>query len=72
MCTNMKGYILNSTYKEITIINENDDYMLFPSHSFPNNPINNHNSHLNQISSNYIAHDSKNTKFNPYNLIDYL
>lgn len=68
----MKGFVLDSTYKESSIIDANNQISTIPSHNLPSNPVFNHSVDLNTISSNYIAHHNKNDKFNHYNIIDYL
>lgn len=68
----MKGFILDSTYKESIIIDMNDTISITSSHNLPANPVSHHSTDLNQITSNYIAHHNKNDKFNTYSIIDYL
>ncbi|OOM11130.1 hypothetical protein [Clostridium saccharobutylicum] len=68
----MKGFVLDSTYKESIIIDMNDTISIISSHNLPNNPVYHYSTNLNQITSNYIAHHNKNDKFNTYNIIDYL
>lgn len=68
----MKNFVLDSTYKDVIVINSNDNISIIPSHNLPNNLINHHGVNLYKTSTNYISHHSKNYKFNNYNLIDYL
>lgn len=68
----MKNFVLDSTYKDITIINSNDDISIVPSHNLSYG-INNHNSlNLSKTTTNYISHHNKYCKFNSFNIIDYL
>lgn len=69
----MKGYIIDSTYKE-NIITDNNQFLSIKSSSdiSPNNSVNTYNLPLNINNSPYIKHNNKNDNLNPYNIIDYL
>lgn len=67
----MKDFILDSTYKDATIVNSNDDIFITPSNKLPYNPQTRHTINLIENNSSYCS-SNKNSKFNPYNLIDYL
>lgn len=68
----MKDFILDSTYKDATIINSNDDVFTIPSNNLPHNTISHHTINLSNSNSSYSSNHNKNDKFNTYNLIDYL
>ena len=68
----MKDFVLDSTYKDATIINSNDDISITSSNNLPSNFIAHHTVNLSNVSSNYSAHHNKNDKINVYNVIDYL
>lgn len=68
----MKGFLLDSTYKDAIVIDSNDDVSIIPSHNLPYNPFNHHGMDLDKTSTAYISHHNKNDKFNSYNIIDYL
>jgi hypothetical protein len=68
----MKDFVLDSTYKDATIVNSNDDISITSSNNLPYNPIAHHTVNLSKTSSNYIANYNKSDKFNAYNIIDYL
>ena len=68
----MKDFILDSTYKDATIVNSNGDIFTTSSNNLPCNSIAHHTVYLNDTSSNYSANHNKNDKFNIYHLIDYL
>ena len=68
----MKYFVLDSTYKDATIINTNDDISITPLNNLPSNSISHHAVYLNETNSNYISNHNKNYKFNVYNVIDYL
>lgn len=69
----MKGHIIDSTYKE-NIITDNNQFLSITSSSdiSPNNSVNSYNLPLNTNNSSYIRHHNKNDNLNPYNVIDYL
>lgn len=67
----MKDFILDSTYKDAVIVNSNDDIFITPSNKLPYNPQTHHT--INLIENNSTCNSSdKNSKFNPYNIIDHL
>jgi len=68
----MKDFVLDSTYKDATIVNSNDDIFITSSNNLPYNSIAHHTVDLSKTSSNYGANHNKNDKFNNYNTIDYL
>ncbi len=68
----MKDFVLDSTYKDATIINSNDDIFITQSNNLPSNPIAHHTIYLSETNSNYISNHNKNYKFNIYNIIDCL
>ena len=68
----MKDFILDSTYKDVIIINSNDDVFITSSNKVPYNSIAHHTVNLNTTSSNCSANHNKNAKFSTYNIIDYL
>jgi hypothetical protein len=68
----MKDFILDSTYKDATIINSNNDAITIPVSSLPANTTTHHSINLNRISSIHCTNHNRDSKFNPYNLIDYL
>ena len=68
----MKNFVLDSTYKDATYINSNDDIFITSSNNLSYNSISHHRITLNNTNSNYISNHNKNDKFNTYSLIDYL
>jgi hypothetical protein len=68
----MKDFILDSTYKDATIVNSNDDILTVSLSKLPFNSISHHSINLIKTSSNYSNNHNSNDKFNSYNLIDYL
>lgn len=68
----MKGFIIDSTYKEDIIIDKNNINSTVPCNNISNNSSNGSKINLNDVSSNYITHYNKYNKYNPYNVIDYL
>lgn len=67
----MKDFIIDTTYKDATIINSNDDIFITSSNNLPNNTTPHHTVNLNNSKSNHIS-NNKTDKFNTYNVIDYL
>lgn len=68
----MKNYILDSTYKEAVVIDNNGCLSTISSHNIPNDSTINHNMDLEQTKLNYIAHHKRNDDLNNYSLIDYI
>lgn len=68
----MKNYILDSTYKETVVIDNNDCFFTTSSYRSPNNSTISHNMDLEQSKLNYIAHHKKNDDLSNYSLIDYI
>ena len=68
----MKNYILDSTYKEAVIIDNNGCLSTTSSHYVPNNFTINHSMDLDQNKLNYIAHHTRNDDLSNYSLIDYI
>lgn len=67
----MKDFVLDSTYKDATIVNSNDDVFITSSNNLPYNSIVHHTVYLSKTSSNHSANNN-NSKFNIYNIIDNL
>lgn len=68
----LKNYILDSTYKEAVIIDNNGCLSTTSSHYVPNNCTINHSMDLDQNKLNYIAHHTRNDDLSNYSLIDYI
>lgn len=68
----MKGFIIDSTYKENSIIDNNNQLSTTSSHNLLNSSIKTYNIPLNENTSSFIAHHNNIDKLNIYNLIDYL
>lgn len=68
----MKNFVLDSTYKDATFINSNDDIFITSSNNLCYNPTAHHTVTLNNTNCNYISNHNKNNKFSIYNTIDYL
>ena len=68
----MKGFILDSTFKESSIIDNNNDISTVSSYSLLNNTIKTYNMPLNENISSYISHHNNIDKVNVYNVIDYI
>lgn len=68
----MKDFILDSTYKDATVVNSNDDIFITSSNNLPYNPKPHHAVNLNDARFNNVSAHSKLDKFNNYNVIDYL
>lgn len=68
----MKNFVLDMTYKDATIINSNDDIITISSSNLPCTNIDHHGVNLDTNNISYNNNYNKNTKFNTYNLIDYL
>lgn len=68
----MKNYILDSTYKEAVVIDNNGCLSTTSSHYVPNDFTINHNMDLDQSKLNYIAHHTRNDDLSNYSLIDYI
>lgn len=66
----MKDFILDSTYKDATIVNSNDDILITSSSNLPFNPLPHHTVDLNKTKPNSTS--NKNNKFSNYNVIDCL
>lgn len=67
----MKDFVLDTTYKDATIVNSNGDIVITSANKLPYNPTIHHTINLNETSSN-CCHGNKNNKFDIYNFIDYL
>lgn len=67
----MKDFVLDSTYKDATIVNSNDDIFITSSNNLPCNSINHHTIDLSKTGSNHNINHNKNDKFNIYNIIDH-
>ena len=68
----MKDFVLDSTHKDATIVNSNDDIFITSSNNLPSNSIAHHTVNLSKSSSNYNANHNKDDKSNIYSIIDYL
>ena len=68
----LKNYILDSTYKEAIVIDNNDCISTTSSHYIPNDSTISHNLDLEQNKLNYIAHHTRNDDLSNYSLIDYM
>ena len=68
----MKGFILDSTFKESSIIDNNNNISTISSHSLLNSTIKTYNMPLNENTSSYISHHNNIDKLNVYNEIDYI
>lgn len=68
----MKGHIIDSTYKENIITDNNQFLSITSSNISSNNSVSSYNLPLNTTNSSYIKHHNKNDYLNPYSLIDYL
>lgn len=68
----MKGFILDSTFKERIIIDNNDNISTISSHNLLNNTIKTYNMPLDKNTSSYISHDNNIDKLNIYSVIDYI
>ena len=53
----MKDFVLDSTYKDATIINSNDDIFITSSNNLPSNSIAHHTVYLSKTSSNYSSNN---------------
>lgn len=67
----MKDFVLDLTYKDATIINNNDDIFTTSSSNIPSNTTAHHSVNLNTANLSYTNIHHKNGKFDTYNLIDY-
>jgi hypothetical protein len=68
----MKDFVLDSTYKDATIVNSNDDIFTIPSGNLPYNAIGHHTVNLDNSKVNHGTNHNRSNKLNTYNLIDYL
>jgi|GEM_PF-1759569 len=68
----MKNFVLDSTYKDATFINSNDDIFITSSNNLCYNPTAHHSVTLNNTDCSYISNHNLYDKFNTYNIIDYL
>lgn len=68
----MKGFILDSTYKEATVIDNSEIPLKISSDNIKYNSGTDYNLNINSANSSYISHTNKNNKFNNYNIVDYL
>lgn len=68
----MKGFILDSTYKDATIINTNDDIFTVSINNLPSHSISHHSINLTDTNLNHSNKHTSSDKFNSYNFIDYL
>jgi hypothetical protein len=68
----MKNFVLDSTYKDATFINNNDDIFITSSNNLCYNPTVNNAVTLNNADCSYLSSHNQNDKFNIYNIIDSL
>lgn len=68
----MQGFILDSTYKENIITDNNQNIFATSSNITLNKVSNSYNFPLNQTTSSYITHHQNSNNLNQYNIIDYL
>jgi len=68
----MRNFVLDSTYKDATFVNSNDDIFITSSNNLSYNPIAHHAITLNNTNSSSISNHNKNDKFNIYHIIDHL
>lgn len=68
----MKGFILDSTFKEISIIDNNNELSNITSNNLLNGSIKTYNIPLNKNMFFNISHYNNIDKINKYNLIDYI
>lgn len=68
----MKGFILDSTFKENIIIDNNQTLTTISCNNILNSSKKTYNLPLDQFNSSYLSHTSNISKYNTYNLIDYL
>ena len=68
----MRNFVLDSTYKDAVVINQNDEFSIAPSHILPQNPVIQCNINSDKLSNSYISHENKGDKFNKFNFIDYI
>lgn len=66
----MKSFILDSTYKDSVIVNQNDEFSITPTNILNTNGVNNSTVSLKQLSNKHISHQTQNDKLNKYNFID--
>ena len=66
----MKSYILDSTYKDAVIINQNGDFSITSLSTLTNNSINGPEISSTQLSNEHISHQTQNSKLNKFNFID--
>lgn len=66
----MKQFIVDSTYKDAVVVDNNEFPTIISNNNITYNSGTDFN--LNQSQYNYIGHHNKNDKFNNYNMIDYL
>ena len=68
----MRNFVLDSTYKDATFINSNDDILITSSNNLCYNPTVHHAVTLKDTNCSYMSNHNQNNKFNTYNIIDYL
>jgi hypothetical protein len=68
----MKNFILDSTYKDVTIINSNDDISIVSLNSLRLNSIPHNYVHISETAINHAIDYNKNSRLNNYSVIDYL
>lgn len=68
----MKNYILDSTYKDSIVIDNNNNPFITPTYNLSNTLMNSTSIDLNKANSNYISHHKFNDNLNNYSFIDSL
>lgn len=68
----LKNYILDSTYKEAVVIDNNGCLSITSSQHIPNNSITSNHMDLEQNKLNYITHHKRNDNLSNYSFIDYI
>ena len=66
----MKNYILDSTYKDAVIVNQNSEFSITPTSTLTNSSINGPEVSSIQLSNAHISHQNQNSRLNKFNFID--
>lgn len=66
----MKNYILDSTYKDAVVVNQNSEFSITPTSTLTNNSTNGFEINSSQLSNKHISHQTQNSKLNKFNFID--
>lgn len=68
----MKNYILDSTYKDSIILDNNHSPFITPTYNISNISANSTSIDLDKTNSNHISHHKFSDNLNPYSFIDCL